>query len=222
MDARSEGLPVNDDPETADPHDADPHDEKAREDDSRENDDTRDDGARKERAPAEPVDEGPVDEGDVLFAEQGGSWWVVAIGPVMVGAVLAMEITGPGQVHWTVMSMFALILVAFALVQVYAARRHVSVCLTETTLRQGTRTLPLSDIKKIYPPNESHEAQKWESAKALGELHGVPRRRKGIGVVLTDGALAQAWARDVEGLRRELTEAVRAVQLGLPPRGTKD
>ena len=107
---------MNDDPETADPHDADPHDEKAREDDSRENDDTRDDGARKERAPAEPVDEGPVDEGDVLFAEQGGSWWVVAIGPVMVGAVLAMEITGPGQVHWTVMSMCALILDAFALV----------------------------------------------------------------------------------------------------------
>ncbi|HQV16758.1 MAG TPA: DUF3093 domain-containing protein [Gordonia sp. (in: high G+C Gram-positive bacteria)] len=174
----------------------------------------------------EPLNEekpaAPVDEGEVLFAEQGGSWWVVAIGPVMVGAVLAMEISGPGQVHWPVMSMFGLILVSFSLVQVYAARRHVSVCLTETTLRQGTRMLPLSEIKKIFPPNESPESKKWESAKALGELHGVPRRRKGIGVKLADGTLAQAWARDVETLRRELTEAVHAVQLGIPPRGRKD
>ena len=212
-------------PRDEEPHEAESPDEHAPDentpdentpDENTPDEDTRDGGSQAGQTAAEPAD-----EGEVLFAEQGGSWWIVAIGPVMVGAVLAMEITGPGQVHWPVLSIFAVILVSFSLVQVHAARRHVSVCLTETTLRQGTRTLPLTEIKKIFPPNEGVEAQKWESARALGELHGVPRRRKGIGLKLADGNLAQAWARDVEGLRRELTEAVQAVKLGLPPRGTK-
>ena len=129
----------------------------------------------------EPLNEkpaAPVDEGEVLFAEQGGSWWVVAIGPVMVGAVLAMEISGPGQVHWPVMSMFGLILVSFSLVQVYAARRHVSVCLTETTLRQGTRTLPLSEIKKIFPPNESPESRSGRAPRRSANCTAYPAAAK--------------------------------------------
>ncbi|WP_262365668.1 EbsA family protein [Gordonia sp. OPL2] len=161
----------------------------------------------------------PIDDGELLFYEPGGSWWVVAIGPVLIGAVLAMEIAGPGQVHWPVLIIFAVILIGFSLVQVYAARTHVSVRLTETTLSQGTRTIPLSDITKILPANNGPEPQTWESARALGELPAVPRRRKGIGVELADGALAQAWARDVERFRTELSEAHQAVRMGLPPRG---
>ncbi|ROZ98890.1 DUF3093 family protein [Gordonia sp. OPL2] len=160
-----------------------------------------------------------MDDGELLFYEPGGSWWVVAIGPVLIGAVLAMEIAGPGQVHWPVLIIFAVILIGFSLVQVYAARTHVSVRLTETTLSQGTRTIPLSDITKILPANNGPEPQTWESARALGELPAVPRRRKGIGVELADGALAQAWARDVERFRTELSEAHQAVRMGLPPRG---
>ncbi|MFT4394521.1 DUF3093 domain-containing protein [Gordonia lacunae] len=158
--------------------------------------------------------------GEILFAESGGSWWVVLIGPILVGAVLAMEIAGPGQVHWPVLAIFFVLLLGFSLVQVSAARRHVSVELTETTLRQGTVTTPLADIRTIFPPNHGHAPEDWESASALGELHGVPRRRTGIGVELTSGTLAQAWARDVERLRSELTQAHEAVRLGLPPRGT--
>lgn len=169
--------------------------------------------------PETPVpDETPVEPGEVLFYEPGGSWWVVSIGPVLVAAVLIMEITGPGQVHWAVITIFALILIGFSVVQVYAARRHVSVELTDTTLRQGTRTLALADIATVFPENTGSEHEKWESAPALGELHGVPRRRKGVGVKLSDGALAQAWARDVDRFRRELTDAHLAVKLGLPPR----
>lgn len=163
-------------------------------------------------------DETPVEPGEVLFYEPGGSWWVVSIGPVLVAAVLIMEITGPGQVHWAVITIFALILIGFSVVQVYAARRHVSVELTDTTLRQGTRTLALADIATVFPENTGSEHEKWESAPALGELHGVPRRRKGVGVKLSDGSLAQAWARDVDRFRRELTDAHLAVKLGLPPR----
>lgn len=157
-----------------------------------------------------------VEPGERLYYEPGGSWWVVAIGPVLVGTVLILEIVGPGQVHWPLMLIFAFIITGFSLVQVFAARKHVSVELTDTTLRQGTRVLPLHDIDTIYPANNSAEPKKWQSAKALGELHGVPRRRKGIGLKLTDGTLAQAWARDVERLRRELTDAHLAMRLGLP------
>ncbi|QUD81793.1 hypothetical protein J8M97_18800 [Gordonia polyisoprenivorans] len=162
----------------------------------------------------------PEDRGEVLFYEPGGSWWVVAIGPVLIGAVLAMEISGPGQVHWPVLIIFGLIIIGFSVVQVIAARRHVSVELTELTLRQGVRVIALDEIDTIYPENNGADAKDWESARALGELHGVPRRRRGIGLKLADGSLAQAWARDVQRFRRELTEAHTAVALGLPPRGS--
>ncbi|KAF0967057.1 DUF3093 domain-containing protein [Gordonia sp. YY1] len=162
-----------------------------------------------------------TDPGEVLFYEPGGSRWVVLIGPVLVLAVLVMEILGPGQVHWPVLIIFLVILFGFSLVQVTAARRHVSVELTETTLRQGAVTTPLADIAKIYPPNNSPTPEDWESAPALGELHGVPRRRKGVGVRLTSGKLAQAWARDVEVFRSELAQAHAAVRMGLPPSGRK-
>lgn len=163
--------------------------------------------------PDEP--EPDIDPGEVLFYEPGGSWWVVAIGPVLVGAVLILEIAGPGQVHWPVMLIFGAIIFGFSIVQVIAARRHVSVELTETTLRQGTKRIALDDIARVYPANHAGDAQKWESARALGELAGVPRRRKGVGLKMSDGSLAQAWARDVDRFRTELTEAHQAVKLGL-------
>ncbi|SIR68014.1 DUF3093 domain-containing protein [Williamsia sterculiae] len=150
-----------------------------------------------------------------LYRENGGSWWVVAIGPALVAATLIVEIAGPGQVHWPVLSIFFVVLTGFSVAQVYAARRHVSMELTETTLRQGTKVIRLDDIAEIYPANLGTEHEKWESARALGELTGVPRRRKGIGVRLADGTLAQAWARDVDRFRTELTEAHLAVELGL-------
>ncbi|MCM3897047.1 MULTISPECIES: hypothetical protein [Gordonia] len=170
---------------------------------------------------AHPIPE-PEDRGETLFVEEGGSWWVVAIGPVLAGAVLAVDIAGPGRVHWLWISVLGAIITLFSIVQVYAARRHVGVELTETTLQQGTLMMALADIEKIYPANNGAEHEKWESAPALGELAGVPRRRKGVGVKLVDGKLAQAWARDVERFRHELIEAHLAVQLGVRPRGSSD
>ncbi|MGW6035338.1 DUF3093 domain-containing protein [Gordonia terrae] len=200
---------------TADPAGSEPDPETEPQTDAPESDAPEFDGTDSDAPAPDPVE--PA--GEVLFAESGGSWWVVLIGPILVGAVLAVEITGPGQVHWPVLMIFFVLLLGFSLVQVSAARRHVSVELTETTLRQGAVTTPLADIRKIFPPNHGHAPEDWESASALGELHGVPRRRKGIGVELTSGTLAQAWARDVERLRSELTQAHEAVRLGLPARG---
>ncbi|MGC4934360.1 hypothetical protein ACLQ3C_11835 [Gordonia sp. DT30] len=162
----------------------------------------------------------PTDRGEMLFYEPGGSWWVTAIGPILVAAVLAMEISGPGQVHWWVIGFFGLIVTGFSTIQVIAARRHVSVELTELTLKQGARIIALDEIDTIYPENNGPDHRDWQSASALGELAGVPRRRRGVGVKLADGSLAQAWARDVGRFRSELTEAHTAVKLGLPPRGT--
>lgn len=180
--------------------------------------------ARADDLPAHPEDDlpPPAERGEVLFRESGGSWWVVLIGPVLIAAVVAVEASGPGRIHWPVLSIFFVILTGFSALQVYAARQHVSVELTETTLRQGVRTIPLSDIATIHPENLGGDAKKWESAPALGELSGVPRRRKGVGLTLTSGSLAQAWARDHQRFRQELTEAHMAVQMGLGPRKKQD
>lgn len=163
--------------------------------------------------------EPPVDPGATLLYESGGSWWTVAIGPVLVLVILILEIIGKGRIHWEVLLIFGAILTGFAVLQKVAARQHVSMHLTETTLRQGMETVEIADIVKIFPANNGSETQEWESAPALGELHGVPRRRKSVGVRLANGRLAQAWARDVDRLRTELTEAHLAVKMGLPPKG---
>ena len=169
-----------------------------------------------------PVPEGftdpaSLDPGRVLFYEEGGSRWVILIGPVMIGLTLLMEILGGGRIHWEILTIFGVILVGFSWMQVAAARQHVSVELTESTLRQGARTLALCDITKVFPENRSDKPQKWESARALGELPAVPRRRKGVGVELVNGDLRQAWARDVDRFRNELSETVMAVHMGLGP-----
>lgn len=156
-----------------------------------------------------------ADPGQTLFYEAGGSWLAVLVGPVLVLVVLILELTGPGRVHWPVLAIFFVILGGFGWVQRYAAQQHTSVLLTERTLRQGTVTIDLDDITKIYPANNSAEPKKWESAPALGELSGVPRRRKGIGLKLEDGRLQQAWARNDEVFRSELTQAWQAVKMGL-------
>ncbi|WP_430333903.1 hypothetical protein [Rhodococcus sp. ACT016] len=156
------------------------------------------------------TDAGSPAEPGVLFDELGGRWRTVAYGPVFCVVALVIELlTGP-VVHWFALTLFAAILAGIVSVQVAAARRHVSVSLTDTTLRQGSEELPLTDIEAVLPEADPYadEPQRWESARSLGELSGVPRRRTGIGLRLRDGSLVQAWARDDDGLREALTEAV--------------
>jgi hypothetical protein len=61
---------------------------------------------------------------------------------------------------------------------------------------------------RIYPEATGREAPKWQSARALGELTGVPRGRTGIGLKLTNDRSAQAWARKHHQLRTTLTQLV--------------
>lgn len=155
----------------------------------------------------------------VLFKEIGGSYWTAAIGPVLCLVVFIVELsTGNHQTHWPVLLIFAVIIGGFSYMQTAAARQHVSVLLTDEFLVQGAQTIDVADIAEILPANTGSETQKWEVARPLGELSAVPRRRKGIGVVLKDGSTRQAWARNVEMLRSELTQAHQAIEMGIPPR----
>lgn len=149
-------------------------------------------------------------EPDIRFAEPGARWRAVAYGPVFCVVALVIELfTGP-VVHWFALALFAVVLAGIVSVQVSAARRHVSVSLTETTLRQGTEEIAVADIDAVLPEADPYadEPQRWESARSLGELSAVPRRRRAIGLRLSDGSLAQAWARDDAGLRGALSEVL--------------
>jgi Protein of unknown function (DUF3093) len=149
-----------------------------------------------------------------LFYEPGASWWWVALGPVSAGAMILIEVWSHAPLSFVVPLVFLVLVSAFVALQVKAARIHVSVELTEDALRQGTETILVREIVKVYPEPDNHAASgkelaKWQSARALGELVGVPRRRTGIGLKLTGGRTAQAWARRHRHLRAALTPLVQ-------------
>ncbi len=190
---------------------------------------------------------------EILFAENGASWaWLLA-GPVAAGAMLAIQLSSGAGVQWVVPIAFLVLVSGFVALQVKAARIHTSVELTPTHLRQGTQTLNLDEIVKVYPapldggrrhydgrilnrsnalsnramkqagldPTDFEEqapppapdtdratVERWQSARALGELTGVPRGRTGIGLRLTGKRTVQAWARKHAALREALTPLI--------------
>lgn len=141
-----------------------------------------------------------------LFHEVGASWWWLIAGPVAGAIMLGIEINSGLGPQPLVPAMFLVLVSGFLAIQVKAARIHTSVELTRDTLRQGTETIDVDNIVRIFPEADPNEdpPPKWMSARALGELTGVPRRRTGIGLKLTEGRTAQAWARKDEELRAAL------------------
>ncbi|MDJ0392094.1 hypothetical protein QMK17_01950 [Rhodococcus sp. G-MC3] len=155
-----------------------------------------------------------MSEDEVLFHEPGARWFALTWGPIFCAIALVIELfTGP-VIHWFALSLFAVLLVGFTYVQISAARRHVSVELTGHQLRQGTESVDLSEIAAVLPAaaysDGDFEPKQWETARVLGELSGVPRRRHGIGLRLVGGTLVQAWAKDDDELRDALEKAVTA------------
>lgn len=69
---------------------------------------------------------------------------------------------------------------------------------------------PADDTERAAEKEAAALAEKWQSARALGELVGVPRGRTGIGLKLTGDRTAQAWARRHQDLRAALTPLVQA------------
>ncbi|MBX8689386.1 DUF3093 domain-containing protein [Mycobacterium vulneris] len=152
----------------------------------------------------------PVNEvaSEVLFYEQGASWAWLLLGPFAGVGMAVLQMTGGyGRDLW-IPVLFLVLVSVFVAIQIKAARIHTSVELTAATLRQGAETLRVDEIVQIYPEASGSEAPKWQSARALGELSGVPKGRTGIGLKLTGGRTAQAWARKHRKLREVLTPLV--------------
>jgi hypothetical protein len=139
-----------------------------------------------------------------LFYEPGGSWLWLLLGPFAgIGIGLLQMTGGYGRDPWIPL-LFLLLVSGFVAIQIKAARIHTSVELTKDTLRQGTETLDLDDVVRIYPEASGAEVPKWQWARALGELTGVPRGRTGIGLKLKGDRTVQAWARRHRRLREQL------------------
>lgn len=163
--------------------------------------------------PADPTVQTP----EVIFSERGASWLWLLAGPA-AGITMAMiQLSAGYGIQWVVPGIFFVLVSGFLAIQVKAARIHTSVELTVDTLRQGAETIRTDDIIRIYPEPAGREAPKWQYARALGELTGVPRGRTGIGVRLTNDRTAQAWARKHQQLRAALTNLVEE---RIPPEST--
>ncbi|MBV8861321.1 MAG: DUF3093 domain-containing protein [Mycobacterium sp.] len=150
---------------------------------------------------------------DPLFREIGASWCWLLVGPVSAGAMLWIEKSNGYGWQLSVPLLFLVLVTSFIALQVKAARIHTSVELTHKTLRQGTETVKVAEIVKVYPEPDhplasEKELERWQSARALGELVGVPKGRIGIGLRLSGGRTAQAWARRHRHLRAALTPLV--------------
>ena len=151
---------------------------------------------------------------EVLFYEQGASWYWLLAGPASGVAMALIQMSSGYGIQLLVPGIFFALVTGFLAIQIKAARIHTSVELTPDDLRQGTERLRVEDIVRIYPEPKGPDLPKWQSARALGELTGVPRRRTGIGLKLTNDRAVQAWARKPEALRSALT---RLVEERIPP-----
>ncbi len=148
-----------------------------------------------------------------IFAEPGASWLWVLLGPAAAACMVVVQRTAGVGFQPLVPLMFLVLVSGVLFIQVKAARLHTSVELTADALREGTETILLGEIVKVYPeqaesPKSSRPMHAWQSARALGELTGVPRGRYAIGLKLTNGRTAQAWARDDDELRAALIRLV--------------
>ncbi|MDG4663521.1 DUF3093 domain-containing protein [Mycobacterium sp. 236(2023)] len=150
----------------------------------------------------------PAETAEVLFREQGASWLWVLAGPGAGIAMALIQLSAGYGIQWVVPALFFVLVSGFLAIQVKAARIHTSVELTTERLRQGTEVTRIDEIVRIYPEASGSETPKWQYARALGELTGVPRGRTGIGVRLTNDRTAQAWARKHHQLREALTNLV--------------
>jgi hypothetical protein len=155
------------------------------------------------------VSEDAAQEGEILFSEPGATWLWLLAGPAAGLTMLLIQISSGYGPQPLVPLIFLVLVTGFLTIQIKAARIHTSVELTREYLRQGAETIRIPEIVKVFPEATGSEAPQWQSARALGELTGVPRGRTGIGVKLTSDRTAQAWARKHRELRATLTSLVQ-------------
>lgn len=147
-----------------------------------------------------------------LFYEPGGRWRWLLLGPLAGSIMFGLQVWGKMGTSLVMPVVTAAVVAFFVSLQIYAARVHATVELTSTELRQGAETLAVGQIKWLYPDADRYI---WEEARALGELTGVPKGRKPVGLRLNGGRRAQAWARKHVELRAALAQLVPAPPAGM-------
>lgn len=168
---------------------------------------------------------------DLLFFERGASWYWMLAAPAAALAMVFVQYRAGLGFRAVVPLLFLVLVGGFMALQIKAARTHTSVELTAETLREGTEILPVDDIVAVLPDpdytvrtaglmdkwqgralgvSSTGPLEKWQTARTLGEINGVPRGRKPVGIKLAGGAYVQAWARDHEALRAALTGVVES------------
>jgi hypothetical protein len=166
-----------------------------------------------------------------LFFERGASWYWMLAAPAAALAMVFVQYRAGLGFRAVVPLLFLVLVGGFMALQIKAARTHTSVELTAETLREGTEILPVDDIVAVLPDpdytvrtaglmdkwqgralgvSSTGPLEKWQTARTLGEINGVPRGRKPVGIKLAGGAYVQAWARDHEALRAALTGVVES------------
>src|SRR5262245_341297 len=104
-----------------------------------------------------------------LFYEPGASWLWVLAGPAAAASMILIEIWSGAPTSFVGPAIFLVMVSACIALRVKAARIHVSVELTEEALRQGTETILVREIIKVYPeaensPKSDKPLAKWQSA----------------------------------------------------------
>lgn len=144
-----------------------------------------------------------------LYAEDGWSWaWIFATPLFCLAAGLFEFFTG-APVHWLMLTVCAVLSALSHGVMIGATRVHGRVRLTEHTYTQGTEELELEHVAEVLPlPADDGPEASWETARSLGELREIPRRRQSIGLLLDNGGEVRAWARDATALHAAFVTAV--------------
>lgn len=164
-------------------------------------------GPAADRYPADVTVEVPGGSAaqDRLFYEPGGRWHWLALGPMAGLVMYGLQLWTAGGPNPLLPLGAAVVVTFFVGLQIHAARMHASVELTPTHFRQGTETLPLTEIRCMYPDDGS---LLWDDVRPLGDLSAVPKGRKSIGLRLSEDRYARAWAKRHRELRAALSELV--------------
>ncbi|HJC28981.1 MAG TPA: hypothetical protein H9759_06260 [Candidatus Dietzia intestinipullorum] len=145
----------------------------------------------------------------VLYAEDGWSWAWIFAAPLFCLAAALFEVVTGAPVHWLMLTVCAIASALCHGVMIAATRVHGHVRLTETTYTQGTEDVELDRVAEVLPlPADGDPEASWETARTLGELRQVPRRRRSVGLRLDTGGEVRAWARDAPALHAALESAV--------------
>lgn len=152
-------------------------------------------------------------EGPILYAEDGWSWaWILA-GPVFCAAAAVFEVVTGAPVHWLMLTVCAIATALCHGVMIAATRVHGRVRVTPGMYIQGTEELELDRVEQVLPlPVAGEPEASWETARTLGELRDMPRRRAAVGLRLDNGGEVRAWARNRAALHAALVGAVSAAR----------